>query len=476
MTLVLTGADLGRRDVVRVARDGEQASIHSSALRRMEATRATVDRLLEQGVDVYGLTTGVGAGKGRRVRPSEGSAHSSAILRAHLVAQGPPLPVEQVRAAMLVLVNGFAGAWPGVRPELALHVLDALNRGRVPVVRSLGSVGQADLAPLAELADAVLGDLQLAPGEGLAMLSSNAFATGGAALALSAVETLLDGLDASGALALEAFGANLSALHPAVGASRPSAGLRRSLDRLRLLLDGSRLWDPDRPRELQDPLTFRSIPQVHGALYDGFAFAERQLAVELNASQGNPIIVVEEDRAISTANFDSLPLASALDVVRIALAPALAGSSERSVKLLDASWSGLPRGLALDPSSDGMSFLGIAVQAIAVEARLLASPVSFEMVSTAHAEGIEDRTAMAPLAVRRTLEMVELAARIVAIELVVASQALELRGATQIGEGVDAVRRLVRERVAFMRSDESRPPDVGPVTELVRSGALSGRP
>jgi histidine ammonia-lyase len=476
MTVVLTGSDLTRDEVVRVARGREDAVIAGAALRRMDATREVVDTLLERGDAVYGLTTGVGAGKRRRLEAAQMAAESSTMLRAHLIGQGTPLPAQDVRAAMLVLANGFASGWPGVRPTLALHLLAALNEGRIPPVRRLGSVGQADLAPLADLADGVLLNFQLHPGEALASLSSNAVATGGAALALSDLGSLLDALDAAGAMSLEGFAANLSILHRAVGVSRPFPGLLRSLDRLRSLLDGSRLWQPGNARNLQDPLTFRSLPQVNGAARDGLSFAETVLAVELNASQGNPVIVAEEGAAISTANFDSAPLAMALDAVRIALAPALASSSERTVKLLDAPWSGLPRGLDPSGAGDGLSFLGIAVQSLAAEARLLAAPVSYELVSTAHAEGIEDRTAMTPLGVRRVAEMVELGARIAAVELVVGAQAVDVRRSEPIGGGAAEVRRLVRDRVAFAGGADPTPPDVERIVEVVRAGMLSSRP
>ena len=162
----------------------------------------------------------------------------------------------------------------------------------------------------------------------------------------------------------------------------------------------------------------------------------RVLDVELNASQGNPMVVAAEGRVVSVANFEISGLAAALDYQRIVLATVLAASAERVVKLLETTWSGLPTGLAAsdDPSDAGLEYLGIAVQALAAEARLLAAPVSFELVSTSHAEGIEDRTTMAPLAARRTAEMVGLGRRIAAVELTVAAQAAELRGVDRLGD------------------------------------------
>ena len=473
MAVVLTGSDLTPEEVVRVAREAEPASLDPDANQRMAATRAVLERSLERSDEVYGLTTGVGAAKTRKVEPEDAAATARRLVRVHRVAQGGLLTTEMVRAATLVMVNGFARGSAGVRPGLAAFLVGALNDGRLPPVRALGSVGQADLAPLAELADGLLGDgFELAPGEGLALLGSNAFATGAAALGVADAERQLDAVDASAALSLEAFGANLGVLQPAVAAARPYEGLRASLERLRALLHGSHLEDEGAARNLQDPLTFRTVAVVHGAARDALAFARAQLSVELNGVQTSPMVLPEEDRMISAPNFEPVALAQAVDFARIALAPALSSASERVVKLLDEPWSGLPRGL-VDGANDGLSYLGIAVQGIAAEARLLAAPVSFELVSTAHAEGIEDRMALGHLGARRLAEMTALGQRIAAIELAVAAQAVELRDAGRLGEGTAAILRIVRGRIPRMEPGDDAPPDVEPLLEAISSGMLT---
>ena len=174
-------------------------------------------------------------------------------------------------------------------------------------------------------------------------------------------------MDVAGALSLEAQAARPTLLHPAIGEVRPYPGLRRTLARLAVLLDGSALFDPATPRHLQDPLTFRNLPQIQGACRDVFDHVDAQLAIELNASQGNPIVVPDEGTVISVANFEILPLAVALDYLRLVLATALGAASERTVKLLEASWSGLPTGLtpADDPSDPGLAYWGIVSQSLA---------------------------------------------------------------------------------------------------------------
>jgi histidine ammonia-lyase len=474
MTVALTGRSLTVEEVVRVARGGEPVELAQEALERLAGARAVVESALERGEAVYGLTTGVASRKRAQVSAEDVAAFNRLLIRSHRVGQGPVAPPDVVRAALLRLVNGFAGGTAGVRPELAETLVRALNERDPPPVRLLGSVGQADLAPNADLAHGVLGDFELAAGEALALVNNNSFGTGFSALALADAERLLDALEAAAALDLEAFAANLSILHPAVAETRPYPGLRRTLERLRALLEDSFLWEEGAARNLQDPLTFRGIPQILGAAQDALGFALEQLAVELNASHSNPLVVPGEERIVSVSNVEILPLAAAADFVRIALAPALTAANERLMKLLQAPFSGLSDGLAAGSAhEDGLAELGNAGQALAAEARLLAQPVSFELASTTQAEGIEDRMTLAPLGARRLAEMVELGERIVAIELVVAAQALDLRHAGPLGAGTRRVYDLVRGRVPFTGPGEAVPQDLEPVRDLVRLGAVT---
>jgi histidine ammonia-lyase len=398
------------------------------------------------------------------------------MLGHHVVGHAPAVPADVVRATLLRLVNHLAEGSPGVRPALAEHLTFALNTGAdLPAVRAIGSVGQADLAPLSELVGPLVGGFPLAAGEGTALLDNNAFSTAWAALAITDAERLVDVLDRAGALSLDGFAANPSMLHPAIGAVRPYPGLRRSLARLAVLLEGSAIHEPGVARNVQDPLSFRNLPQLLGAARDALDHADRVLAIELNANQGNPIVVAGEDRLVSVANFEILPLAAALDHLRIVLASVLSAASERVTKLLYPVWSGLPTGLAPESGTAeaGLTYLSLAAQSLAVEARLLAQPVSFELVSTSHAEGIEDRTTNAPLAARRLADQVELGRRIAAIELTVAAQAVELRGlrpARGSAAAIDAVRR----HVPFLEMGD-HVADVEELAAAIRNGTFDER-
>ena len=459
MTVELTGHGLTLDQVVQVARTSERVELSDDAVARMRERRAVVERASREGVPTYGVTTGVGMRRGADVSASDAAAFNRSAISGHLVGLGPPTAGDVVRAALLCHANALAAGYQGARPEIALAYVGALNDSNVPRVSSLGTVGQSDLALNADLAHGVLGELELEAGEALALLNGNPFSTGHAALAVADASALVRWIDAAAALDFEAFRGNVGALHPEIAVARHSDGLSETLARLHSLLDGSALWEPGAARFLQDPLTLRCVPQVHGAARDALRFVESQVGVELNAHQGNPLIVPAEGRLVSVGNFDSQALATALDLARLALAPVLTAAVERTLKLLSPRFSGLTEGLVANEGSwqDGLSELGVAAQAVAAEARLLAQPVSVELASTMQESGVEDRTSLSSLAARRLAEMLDLGARLVAVELVVAAQAIDLRGELTLGGGAATTHAFLRDRVPFLDSPELMP-------------------
>src|SRR2546429_2431274 len=484
MTITLNGSDLTVTQVVAAARHGETVALAPEAIAAMRVSRAVVQDVLAGGVPVYGLTTGVGERKAYLLDPAERQRFNHRLVLNHRIAKGDGAPPDVVRGAMLCLANSYAKGVTGVRPELAEMIVTLLNEGFAPPVRRLGSIGQGDLGPMADLAHGLItrSGFEVAENEGLALVSSNASTTAWACLATADAEALLAVFDVAGALDLEAFGANLACLHPVIEQTRPFPGLAATLHQLRLLLAGSYLWQPGAARFLQDPLTFRCIPHIHGAARDALDYARNILHLELKSAQSNPVVVVpagdEQGRIVSVGNFDMGPLAAALDFLRIALAPVVTSANERAVKLLQAPYSGLAAGLAALSGSpdDALAELATSGQAITVEARTLAHPVSYELASSVKGEGIEDRATMAPLSARRLADMIALCARVVAIELVVAAQAIDLRAPGQLGLGTGRAYRMIRELVPFTQADGTLPADLEPLVELVTMGTLTRPP
>ena len=477
MTITLNGSDLTVTQVVAAARHGKAVALAPEAIAAMRRSRTVVQDVLAGGEPVYGLTTGVGERKSYLLDPAERQRFNHRLVLNHRIAQGDAAPADVVRGAMLCLANSYAKGVTGVRPELAEMIITLLNEGFAPPVRRLGSIGQGDLGPMADLAHGLItrSGFEVAENEGLALVSSNAFTTAWACLATADAEALLAVFDVAGALDLEAFGANVACLDPVIEQTRPFPGLAVTLHQLRLLLAGSYLWQPGAARFLQDPLTFRCIPHIHGAARDALGYVLNILQLELNSSQSNPVVVVPEQRIVSVGNFDIGPLAAALDFLRVALAPGVTSANERAVKLLQAPFSGLPAGLAASAGSpdDALAELAVAGQAITVEARTLAHPVSYELASSVKGEGIEDRATMAPLSARRLADMIALCARVAAIEFVVAAQAIDLRSPGQLGLGTGRAYRMIRELVPFTQADGTLPADLEPLVELVARGTLT---
>jgi histidine ammonia-lyase len=373
MTISLNGSDLTVTQVVAVARHGETVALAPEAIAAMRRSRAIVQDALAGGEPVYGLTTGVGERKAYLLDPAERQRFNHRLVLNHRIAQGDVAPADVVRGAMLCLANSYAKGVTGVRPELAEMIVALLNEGFAPPVRRLGSIGQGDLGPMADLAHGLIirSGFEVAENEGLALVSSNAFTTAWACLATADAGALLAVFDVAGALDLEAFGANVACLHPVIEQIRPFPGLAATLHQLRLMLAGSYLWQPGAARFLQDPLTFRCLPQIHGAARDALGYVMNILQIELNSSQSNPVVVpagngpgTEQGRIVSVGNFDIGHLAAALDFLRIALAPVVTSANERAVKLLQAPYSGLPAGLAAFAGSpdDALAELAVAGQ------------------------------------------------------------------------------------------------------------------
>ncbi len=494
-TVVLTGDDLYIEEVVSVARRGARVEVSDAALGRVRRAREVVERVLERGDLVYGMNTGVGSLSRYRIPFENLEQFSAKLVSRHTTHQGAEVGAEIVRAMMVTRVNGMAKGGVGVRTELVGAFVDALNAGVHPVVRLGGSVGQADLAEMAEIGQVLIGrgeaefngrrmtgaealraaglePIRLKAKEGLALISANGITMGHGSLVLADVADLLDIYDITAALSLEAFGGNLSTVHPEAARLRPHPGQARATDRLRELLADSYLWRPGAARNLQDPLSFRCVPQTHGACYDAHAYARGTMEVEINSASDNPLVLIEDQSIISVGNFDVVALAVAFDLLRIAVAQIVHLANERIQKHLWSQFSGLPTGLAARDGDEGLRPLGYTSASLAAEARVLANPVSLDYRGQI-AEGVEDHASMAPLGVRKAEELVEVARRMAGLELTVATRAVELRGRPRLGAGTRVAYDLVSK---YATTDpEEYWPDVDGLTEAVADGRLIAR-
>ncbi|MBU5673902.1 HAL/PAL/TAL family ammonia-lyase [Paenibacillus brevis] len=490
-------APLGIDEVIEVACHARKVEIDKESLARLDHARQLVFELAEQGHPVYGLNRGVGWNKDRRIEPGQYERFNRNLLYSHSAGVGPLASREEVRAVMLTRLNGLLQGHAGLQPEIVVRYADFLNRGIHPLLPLRGSIGAADITSISHIGLAMIGEgeveyggirmaaseaLELAglspiilgPKDGLAIVSSNALSAGTGALALGEAEKLLKLADLVYALSLEAVTGNVSPLHEAVHKVRPYPGQLRSRDRIARYLKGSELWDGTLPDSLQDPLSFRDACQIHGAAEDALRYAREQLELHLTSSDDNPCLLVEERLILSNANFDPVVWILGFEMLGIALHHLSKSSCHRIIKLGDPRFTGLTRFLTPDEQKViGFCTLQKTATSLDAEIRHLINPVSTDFYSLAG--DLEDHATNAPLVVRNLREIIERIYYILAIELLHAAQAVQLRPpGFRMGEGTRQLYEALREEVPFLSEDRILTGDIDRTYRLLSSIRIKG--
>ncbi|OCJ08479.1 hypothetical protein A6U86_27710 [Rhizobium sp. AC27/96] len=466
----ITGQNLTIEQVISISRHGTKVVLSSDASERMARGRSILEEAIRRGERIYGATTSVGPKTSASINQANTAEFSRRLLRTHNAGHGPVAAKDVTRATVVNLLNSLASGTTGARPALAERLVDALNADRPIAMHLWGSMGQSDMSSMADIALALFDDIDLEAGEALALLNSSAMSTAVAVLSFVDLHRLLQLSTLVGALSMEGYAANPSIVSDIALQSRPFAGLHRHGSAIRAYIDGSYILAEGGPRNLQDPLSFRSMALIHGAVEDNLSFSKQQIERELNSSQGNPVISLKHGGLAAVANFDMVTLCMALDVMRQAFAPVFTSSTERLAKLVDTTWSGLAIGLIEEDGIGAPGFNGVALfhKSITSEARLLTVPLAGELASSSHSNGVMDRASLAALGGRRGLELAQLGTSIVAMELMVAAQAAELRGRTPLGRVTGELFAFARKAIPFAAAGE-RPPNVQPLLERLES-------
>lgn len=459
------GRGLTLEAVGRIAA-GAAVRIAPGAWSRIEAGRAVVDDMVTRGEPSYGITTGFGSQKDYALQPAEMATFNRRVLTAHAsFAPGEAAGEAVLRAALGVQLNQFATGMSGVRPELVSALVERLAGSDLPPVRLGCSVGASDIVALSQAALPLLEGRELGPKEAMSLLNSNSLTLGQGALFLLECRRLLGALDLAASLSLEGLRGNPGAWSAAVEIAHPQPGHRAAGHHLRGLMEGSALWHPGEPRFLQDPLSFRCVPQIHGALYAALAWAWGIWEAELNAVVDNPVIDLEARRPVSHGSMESTLLTLSLDAVRLAVAKVLQAGNERVHKLQWPQFSGLPVGLAAEAgASGGVQFLNIAHIATA---KLAAATHAAQPVTTLYrgqiCDGVEDVAGLAPVAVTEGERQAGAAWVAVTIEAIVASWAIRRRGLEPagLGHGLRAAAEALTPLLPIGREGEV-PFDLGP--------------
>ena len=478
--VTLDGRSLSIADVVAVARRNAPVVIDGRALEAVKQSRQAVEAAVERGQTMYGVNTGFGKLAHVRIRPEQARQLQLNLIRSHASGIGEPLPLEAVRAMMLLRANVLVRGTSGVRPVVPELLVDMLNRHIHPTVPSQGSVGASgDLAPLAHLALAMIGEgnvqvprpITLEAKEGLAFVNGTQAQTGLAALLVHDAWTLWHAAHGAAAMSLEAVRGSPDPFDARIHDARPHQWQQRSAALLRQLLADSEIRESHRENDprVQDAYSLRCTPQILGAVGEALAFAERLVATELNAATDNPLVF--GDDVLSGGNFHGQPIALALDVMGIAITT-LAGLAERRIERVvnpDLS-SGLPAFLARDPGLEsGFMTAQIAAAALAADCRVLATPASVQSVPTEGNQ--EDVVPMGMSAAWKANRILANAERIVAIELLAGAQGLDYLKPLRPATGVARMYAAVRHDSASLTADRPLTADI----EGIAAGIHAGR-
>jgi histidine ammonia-lyase len=488
------------RDVVAVARFGAQVQLTDQAITAIRASRRVVDELADDDRPHYGVSTGFGALATRHIPVAARAQLQRSLIRSHAAGSGPEVEREVVRALMLLRLSTLATGRTGVRIETAQAYADLISAGITPVVREHGSLGcSGDLAPLAHVALALLGegevrgaDGHLGPAaqalsragleprvlsekEGLALVNGTDGMLGMLVLATHDLRLLLRTADVAAAMSVEAllgtdavFASDLQALRPHPGQADAAANLRA------LLADSAVMASHRGPEctRVQDAYSLRCSPQVHGAARDTLAHAETVAARELASAIDNPVVTAD-GRVESNGNFHGAPVGYVLDFLAIAVADLASMSERRTDRMLDANRSyGLPPFLADDPGVDsGLMIAQYTSAGIVSELKRLAVPASVDSIPSSAMQ--EDHVSMGWSAARKLRRAVEGLTQVLAIEVLTAARALDLRTPLEPSPATGAVRDAVRAAgVPGPGPDRHLSPEIARVAASVRDGEV----
>ncbi|WP_182056386.1 histidine ammonia-lyase [Pantoea sp. ME81] len=492
MTLVWGDETLSWQDVVQVARHNAELTLSASAWQRIAQGREIVEQIVASGHIAYGINTGLGALCNITLPEEQLSQLSRNTLLSHACGVGPLLAREQVRAILCAAIANYSHGKSGVSVALVQHLLALLNHQITPQVPSQGSVGYLSHMAHIGLALIGVGDVEYQqqivsaeqalaqagltpyrPGakEGLSLVNGTPCMTGLSCLALDDAMRLLDWADVTGAMSFEALRGQLVAFDAEVIALKASPGMQVSGLRLRQLLSDSPLLAKSVGVRTQDALSLRSMPQVHGASRDQFDHAARQVNTELNACTDNPLVLgtVDDWRVVSQANPHGESMAMAADVLAIAMAEIGSIAERRLDRLVNPLVSGLPAFLVAQPGvNSGMMIAQYVAASLCAENRQLAQPAVLDNYVTSGLQ--EDHLSLGTGAALKLLKLVGNVWQILAIEYLLAAQALDFHGEAELAEGTKQALRRLRAEVANWQEDRWLAPEIARAVEVMKNG------
>ncbi|HEY9576259.1 MAG TPA: histidine ammonia-lyase [Pseudobacillus sp.] len=444
----LDGYTLNRYLIQDVVDKRAKVVIPEDSLKRVRASRARIEKQINDGKIVYGVNTGFGKLSDIEIKKDDIAKLQLNLLRADAVGVGEPLPTSVVRAMMTMRANALAKGFSGIREETLNLLVEMINEGVHPIVPCKGSVGASgDLAPLSHVAIVLVGEgkaeykgevlpgdealkraglkpVSLEAKEGLALINGTQAMSGVGVIALNEAERLGLAADMAACLTMEALQGIISAFDSELLAVRPHPELELVASRMRNWLEGSKRITHQGEVRVQDAYSIRCIPQVHGASWQALSYVDERLKVEMNSATDNPI-VLESGEIISGGHFHGQPIALSMDFLKVGAAEWANISERRTERLVNPQLSGLSPFLAPDPGLEtGLMVAQYAAASLVSENKVLAHPASVDSIPTSANQ--EDHVSMGTIASRQAREIIHNSARVIAVEMICASQAIYL--------------------------------------------------
>lgn len=491
--ILVDGNSLTLDDFIKVTRDKYLIELTEEAKENINKSRGLVEKYIEENRVIYGITTGFGKFSDVSIVGEEAKTLQRNLIISHACGVGKPLDEDIVRGIMLLRINALSKGYSGIRLEAVNTLLEMLNKGVLPIIPEKGSLGASgDLAPLAHMVLTMLGEgeaifkgqrlssreamdkagvktVELVEKEGLALINGTQIMTSIGAHTIYDSINLGKIADLAVALTTEGLNGIIDAFDDRIHQVRGHHGQISTGKNLVNILEGSKMITRQGELRVQDAYSIRCTPQVHGASKDCFEFVKEKVEIEMNAVTDNPIIF-PEDIAISGGNFHGQPMALPFDFLAIGIAE-LANISERRLeRLVNPQLSnGLPAFLTKKGGlNSGFMIVQYSAASLVSENKVLAHPASVDSITSSANQ--EDHVSMGTIAARKAREILENASRVIAMEVLAACQAIDLRGNKGLGMGTEIVYNIIRENIHTLDEDRVMYVDLNKCYELIKDG------
>ncbi len=495
-TVIIDGKSLTLEDVVNVARNNYEVKISEDVIADVKKSRDYVDEIVNNNKIVYGITTAFGRLSDVVISKEDTKELQRNLIMSHACGVGNDFDIDIVRAMMLLRANNLIKGYSGVKLETVTTLVEMINKGVTPCVPEKGSLGASgDLAPLSHMVLPLIGDgeayykgekmdgkvamekagitpVELAEKEGLALINGTQAMTACGALTTYDAIQLCKLSDIASSLTSEALEGITDAYNPKLHAIRPHSGQINSASNLLRILEGSERTTRQGQIRTQDAYSLRCVPQVHGASKDAINYVLEKLNIEMNSVTDNPIILADDDVAISGGNFHGQPMALAFDFLGIALAE-LANISERRIeRLVNPSLSNLPAFLAFDGGlNSGFMIAQYSAASLVSENKVLAHPSSVDSIPSSGNQ--EDHVSMGTIGAVKAKSILYNVQRVLAIELLAAAQGVDMKNEGKaLGKGTKVAYDLVREVTDTIKKDLVMYKEINKVCTLVENHSI----